>query len=81
MKIGLLKNFLHYFNLRQGTILIAIFQLVTKISMKCLASPEQLFFTEYDCKNITVFFRIQYDIFHPGASTCNGDSRNGGERH
>jgi len=28
MKIGLLKNFLHYFNLRQGTILIAIFQLV-----------------------------------------------------
>lgn len=29
MKIGLLKNFLHYFNLRQGTILIAIFQLVT----------------------------------------------------
>lgn len=27
MKIGLLKNFLHYFNLRQGTILIAIFQL------------------------------------------------------
>ncbi|XP_066583105.1 uncharacterized protein [Prorops nasuta] len=27
MKVGLLKNFLHYFNLRQGTILIAIFQL------------------------------------------------------
>lgn len=34
MKIGLLKNFLHYFNLRQGTILIAIFQLVIAISMK-----------------------------------------------
>ncbi|XP_020292056.1 uncharacterized protein LOC109858829 [Pseudomyrmex gracilis] len=27
MKIGLLKNFMYYFNLRQGTILIAIFQL------------------------------------------------------
>jgi len=55
MKIGLLKNFLHYFNLRQGTILIAIFQLVTKISMKCLASPEQLFFTEYNCKKYYSF--------------------------
>lgn len=55
MKIGLLKNFLHYFNLRQGTILIAIFQLVTAISMKCLASSEQLFFTEHNSKKILQF--------------------------
>lgn len=31
MKVGLLKNFLHYFNLRQGTVLIAIFQLFTSV--------------------------------------------------
>nr|XP_034176390.1 uncharacterized protein LOC117602452 isoform X2 [Osmia lignaria] len=29
MKVGLLKNFLHYFNLKQGTVLIAVFQLFT----------------------------------------------------
>lgn len=29
MKIVLLNNFLHYFNLKQGTVLIAILQLVT----------------------------------------------------
>ncbi|EGI67915.1 hypothetical protein ALC56_10126 [Trachymyrmex septentrionalis] len=29
MKIGLLKHFMHYFNLRQGTIVIAIFQMLT----------------------------------------------------
>lgn len=28
MKVGLLKTFLHYFNLQQGTVLIAVFQLV-----------------------------------------------------
>ncbi|XP_033334474.1 uncharacterized protein LOC117225215 [Megalopta genalis] len=27
MKVGLLNNFLHYFNLKQGTVLIAVFQL------------------------------------------------------
>lgn len=30
MKVGLLKNFLHYFNLKQGTVLIAVFQLVNR---------------------------------------------------
>ncbi|XP_006624923.1 uncharacterized protein LOC102671596 [Apis dorsata] len=29
MKVGLLKTFLHYFNLQQGTVLIAVFQLFT----------------------------------------------------
>lgn len=29
MKVGLLKNFLHFFSLRQGTVLIAIIQLFT----------------------------------------------------
>ncbi|KAG7210581.1 hypothetical protein KM043_012099 [Ampulex compressa] len=29
MKVGLMKNFLHYFNLKQGTVLIAISQLFT----------------------------------------------------
>ncbi|KOC62339.1 hypothetical protein WH47_05322 [Habropoda laboriosa] len=29
MKVGLLTNFLHYFNLKQGTVLIAVFQLFT----------------------------------------------------
>ncbi|CAL7940767.1 uncharacterized protein LOC143430163 isoform X1 [Xylocopa sonorina] len=29
MKVGLLKNFLHYFNLKQGTVFIAVFQLFT----------------------------------------------------
>jgi len=42
MKIGLLKNFLHYFNLRQGTILIAIFQLVTATSTKPLFQATDL---------------------------------------
>ncbi|XP_076648530.1 uncharacterized protein LOC143356590 [Halictus rubicundus] len=29
MKVGLLNNFLHYFNLKQGTVLIAVLQLFT----------------------------------------------------
>ncbi|XP_033206698.1 uncharacterized protein LOC117231455 isoform X1 [Bombus vosnesenskii] len=28
MKVGLLKNFVHYFNLEEGTVLIAVFQLL-----------------------------------------------------
>lgn len=31
MKVGLLKNFVHYFNLEEGTVLIAVFQLVNMI--------------------------------------------------
>jgi len=57
MKIGLLKNFLHYFNLRQGTILIAIFQLVMTIS----------FFLERvrATKKFEICEKIQFRSFHP----------------
>lgn len=80
MKIGLLKNFLHYFNLRQGTILIAIFQLVTAISIKSTLG-DQFASLNVILINITVLVRIQYDILHSGSGTRNGDPRNGGERH
>ncbi|XP_012226687.1 uncharacterized protein [Linepithema humile] len=48
MKIGLLKNFLHYFNLRQGTILIAVFQMVTIISIRLACFKQSICFVEHN---------------------------------
>lgn len=85
MKIGLLKNFLHYFNLRQGTILIAIFQMVTIISICIAYFKQSVCFVEHNQKKKKmlhiVFVRIRYDILYSGAGARDGDSRNGGERY
>lgn len=61
MKIGLLKNFLHYFNLRQGTLLIALFQLVIstflyRIYSACLTKRSNPRFMSVICKNLGTQF-------------------------
>jgi len=56
MKIGLLKNFLHYFNLRQGTILIAIFQMVTIVSICLTYFKQSICFVEHNFQKCYIQF-------------------------